>query len=573
MPLPPDDRGPRPPGPRTPTLLRRLFTGAVLAIVTTALVLAEHTITSSATHYAALAERALTGGSSREDLVERPDLTPVTLRSLLVSGEPDQALRLIRALPAHERVQSVHFEIAALLESGALQRARSLWETRRANAQGPFAERLHRTMLAMDRGLGAALFDRHGEALAYRGLDGGIRLADRVDSDIVPRQALMVLPEVGGARLSLDLDLSRELVSAIEGHTRRRVQGGVVVLDARDGSLLAAVTDTGGSNDLGHDYLASRREPASIAKLLTTTAVMRAGWNPDAEIRRRRCTGGIRFPKGPLYCSSVGGRLRGLDHAMASSCNVAFAALGERLGPLRLIDEYRRFGFLEAGQPTASLYGQLLADRPSPRDLGELAIGLNQVEITPLHAAVLARTMVDGVLRAPNLAVRQDGLLGLSPSFGADATSRTPLAHDGFGDPGGQQILRKEWLPALHSAMVAVADPGGTAYGIEPRGLGVAMKTGTASDPATGYHVNYIGFAPADDPQFAFALRLTHGRTSKRVRNQAKAVTREILRVLEREVERRKTELRLAPTAKEGSLFATLGGSQPAKVAPAAGAG
>lgn len=573
MPKPSDDSGPPRRGPAPRTLIRRLLTCAVLAIATTALVMVEHTVTASATHYATLAERALRGTSSADDLAQRPELTPVTLRSLLVTGKPEGALRILRGLPAHQRVQAVHFEIAALLESGALQQARSLWETRRGHAQGPFAGRLHRTMIAMDRGLGAALFDRHGEALAYRGLDGAIRLAEDVSSKTVPRQALMVLPEVGGARLSLDLDLSRELVSAIEGHTRRRVQGGVVILDARDGSLLAAVTDTAGADDLGHDYLASRREPASIAKLLTTTAVLRAGWNPDAEIRRRRCNGGINFPGAPLYCSSVDGRLRGLDHAMATSCNVAFAALGERLGPLRLMDEYRRFGFLEAGEPTESLYGQLLADRPSPRDLGELAIGLNQVEITPLHAAVLARTMIDGVLRVPNQVVREDGLLGLSPSFGSEATRRTPLAHASLVGQADQQILRREWLPALHSAMTAVADPGGTAYGIEPRNLGVAMKTGTASDPATGYHINYIGFAPAHDPEFAFAIRLTHGRTSKRIRNQAKAVTRQVLRVLEREMQRRETEMLLAPNAEDGPLFATLGKASSPSVAPAAGAG
>lgn len=572
MPQPPDDSGPRRRGPGPRPLLRRLLTGALLAVVSTALVLAEHTISAQATQYAALAERAVEGRSSQEDLTERPELTPVTLRSLLVSGQPEQALRLLRALPARQRVQAVQFEVAALLEHGELQQARSLWETSRGDVRGPFAERLHRTMIAMDRGLGAALFDRHGEALAYRGLDGDIRLAETVSSKTVPRQALMVLPEVGGARLSLDLSMSRALVSAIEGHTRRRVQGGVVVLDARDGSLLAAVTDTARSDALGHDYLASRREPASIAKLLTTTAVMRAGWNPDGEIRRRRCTGGISFPGAPLYCSSVDGRLRGLDHAMATSCNVAFAALGDRLGPLRLIDEYRRFGFLEAGEPTEPLYGQLLADRPSPRDVGELAIGLNQVEVTPLHAAVMARTMIDGVLKVPNQMVQRDGLLGLSPSFGSDATRRTPLAHAGLAALGDEQILREEWLPTLHRAMVAVADPGGTAYGIEPGGFDVAMKTGTASDPATGYHINYIGFAPAHDPQFAFAIRLTHGRTSKRVRTQAKAVSRAVFRVLEREVERRRIERTVAPT-RDDSLFATLGRSDAADTAPAAGAG
>jgi cell division protein FtsI/penicillin-binding protein 2 len=44
--------------------------------------------------------------------------------------------------------------------------------------------------------------------------------------------------------------------------------------------------------------------------------------------------------------------------------------------------------------------------------------------------------------------------------------------------------------------------------------------------------VNYIGFGPLPDPRFAFAVRVTHQRTSQRVRRAAYAVTRRFLRSL-----------------------------------------
>ena len=78
--------------------------------------------------------------------------------------------------------------------------------------------------------------------------------------------------------------------------------------------------------------------------------------------------------------------------------------------------------------------------------------------------------------------------------------------------------------------MKAVVAPGGTAGGIAPETFPVALKTGTASHPRYGFHVNYIGFGPLPEPRYAFSIRLTHQRTSVRVRRAARAVTRRFLR-------------------------------------------
>jgi len=55
------------------------------------------------------------------------------------------------------------------------------------------------------------------------------------------------------------------------------------------------------------------------------------------------------------------------------------------------------------------------------------------------------------------------------------------------------------------------------------------MKTGTAALPGAGYHVNYIGIGPLPDARVAFAVRVTHERSSRRVRRAARAVTRSLL--------------------------------------------
>jgi penicillin-binding protein 2 len=69
-------------------------------------------------------------------------------------------------------------------------------------------------------------------------------------------------------------------------------------------------------------------------------------------------------------------------------------------------------------------------------------------------------------------------------------------------------------------AMTAVTAPGGTAYSLFsnfPANIKVAAKTGTAQPGRAGYIKNkdfdgvFIAFAPADDPQIAFAGVIEHG--------------------------------------------------------------
>ena len=74
----------------------------------------------------------------------------------------------------------------------------------------------------------------------------------------------------------------------------------------------------------------------------------------------------------------------------------------------------------------------------------------------------------------------------------------------------------------------------GTLGGVAPRDYPVAMKTGTASEPGRGFHVNYIGIGPSSEPHYAFAIRVTDQRSSRRVRRAARWITSRFLRTLSR---------------------------------------
>ncbi|MDR1194265.1 MAG: penicillin-binding protein 2 [Peptococcaceae bacterium] len=89
--------------------------------------------------------------------------------------------------------------------------------------------------------------------------------------------------------------------------------------------------------------------------------------------------------------------------------------------------------------------------------------------------------------------------------------------------PEGRRVDVEQWILDLtKEAMTMVARPGGTAYaafaGLPP-GTGGGAKTGTAQTGRAGYSKEgdydglFIAFAPAENPQIAFACVMEHGHS------------------------------------------------------------
>jgi peptidoglycan glycosyltransferase len=342
-----------------------------------------------------------------------------------------------------------------------------------------------------------------------------------VDRSLVPAPAIDGLTSVVPARsvrLTIDRALAQMALDAIGPY-----RGSIVVVDPRDGSVLAAVSDRRTAAEGGTPALEQMREPASIAKLITVTAALRAGYDVEAILDDMTCRGSMQLGDGAddvLYCAAVNGRLHGLERAMAVSCNVAFAHLGELVGREKLLEEFRRYGFDQDGD-TSRFFGRVVEPQGSARQLGDLSIGLEATSITPVHAALEAAMVANGGrMHPPRLYRSTDTFLGFSERS--------------LPQPEGWQVLEASWRPLLERAMIAAAHPGGTAAHIAPASFPVAIKTGTASEPGSGFHVNYIGFGPLPETRFAFAVRVTHQSSSRRVRNAAFAVTRRLLAGLSR---------------------------------------
>jgi len=444
---------------------------------------------------------------------------PLIIRTAFERGEFDAALRLVEVA---ERlgIRTVPLLTAATwIEVGQSVRTRTLAPAS-LTQPGKMARRVAQHLDAPEEQGGILLRDRWGRPIGTAEA-GELDLTPRLRPELIPRTVAAVAGDrpAGSLRLTLDLEISEAAFKAFG-----RYRGSIVILDAASGEILAAVSDRRTWQQGGTAAFEQLREPASIAKLITTTAARRAGYEPDREFRRMRCRGHERYSGKLLYCPSIVGRLHSLDRALAVSCNVAFANLGVRVGRQRLVEEFRRYGFDADLGPFPA--GRILQAHGDDRQLADLAIGLEATEITPLHAALLAAVMAnDGVMPQPTLVAAEDGRLGLHP--------RTRPAAE------GRQVLDRRWVPEIVEAMEAVVR-GGTAQRIwPPHHFRVAMKTGTASDPRYGFYTNYIGIGPLPEAQLAFCVRITDRPTSSKVRRAAQQVTYQLLRNLGRIAERR----------------------------------
>ena len=477
----------------------------------------------------AAAGRALAGALEGRGGTARPareELAAFEPEAILVAalrrGELAQAEALAAWLAGGAHPLGALYGAALRFERGDEAGARALaaGSVVPLGSRGPGA-RLVRALEASNAGAVSWLRDRRGALVATIDAGGQPSLAPEAAAaagELVARlrpatagsPARTQAGEGPGVRLALDLDLARAALAALDGH-----RGSIVLVEPRSGDVLAAVSDPLTLRREPAAAFEQRREPASIAKLLTAAASYRMGLDADAQIGRMTCTGVERYGGEALWCPWPSGPLEGLDHALAISCNVAFANLAQQVGSEKLLAEYRRWGFDAGGDGMLGAAGRIVTPPRTPRELASLGVGLDLVDVTPLHAALLAAVVAnDGRLAPPRLVAGRCGPLGLS---------QRPVRLE-----ASREVIDARTAARLRRAMEAVALRG-TGAGLAPPAFAIAMKTGTAATPRLGYHVNYIGFGPLPAARIAFCVRVTGPHSSAGVTAAAHEVLRRLL--------------------------------------------
>ncbi len=321
-----------------------------------------------------------------------------------------------------------------------------------------------------------------------------------------------------GLTLTLDADIQRAIHEAFAGRA-----GAAVFLDPATGAVRGLYSGPSFDPNLFSGRLSPERwhalvddpqrplqnratgsaySPGSTFKVVMAAAALADGVVGSGE--RIFCAGSRSFYGQRRYCHFRGGHgWVAIDEAITRSCNVFFYEVGDRLGIERIAGWARRFGLGEKsgiGLPAES-GGLVPSDEWKRRTRGEpwypgetisVAIGQGPLLVTPLQMAVLAAAIANGGRRVhPHLL----------PGAAAPA------------EPIG---LPAEALAHVRQGMRDVVESDfGTARRARVRGIEVAGKTGTAQvvrlgEKNPGDHAWFIGFAPVENPELAFAIIVEH---------------------------------------------------------------
>ncbi|MCZ7571970.1 MAG: penicillin-binding protein 2 [Ardenticatenaceae bacterium] len=395
------------------------------------------------------------------------------------------------------------------LDSGALEVTKHL---KRYYPNGPLAAHVLGFVNAERRG-------HYGVEAFYNNLNNLLNGAERLGTDNRPPAEEVKLghrpfaPTRDGVDLVLTIDrtvqfiVEEELQQAIALY--KAPSGTIIVIDPKTGDILAMASypsydpnryPTTDPKLFSNPALEQQYEPGSVFKIITTAAALDSGLISPETVYTD--TGVI----------EVGGQyIRNWDSGsygpqtvvgiLGYSLNTGAAWLATQLGAERMIHYYEAFGF---GQKTGvDLGGEVPGQvkRPGdgiwhPSDVGTNAFGQG-ISVTPLQMVSAVGAVANhGVLMRPRIvkAIIDHGHVEERPTVVRDHPISADVA----------DTLRNILADAVAIETQAAL-------------LGdwrVAGKTGTAQIPIPGgYHAtdtiaSFVGFAPADDPQFVMLVKL-----------------------------------------------------------------
>ncbi|MDO4259298.1 MAG: penicillin-binding transpeptidase domain-containing protein [Actinomycetaceae bacterium] len=322
----------------------------------------------------------------------------------------------------------------------------------------------------------------------------------------------------GGVVLTINPDLQR--IAAEQLGNRK---GAVVAIDTRTGGILAlqsspsfdpnslAAPDGEATAQayeaLGADPakpLANRAiagdlyAPGSTFKVITTAVMLDKGIaTADTQLESPVTTTlpGTNTQVSNIESSECGSGNPTLKEAFARSCNTTFVLAADKLSHEDLADASSKFGFGSTLDIPLPVTPSSFPAETDPAQRAMASIGQYDVRTTPLQMAMVAQAIANkGELLTPYLVAE------VVDSDLQTRSSATPV-------PRGRAVSAETAQTLTDMMRATVDEPYGTANSLQIDGIPVAAKTGTAETGVNGQANAWVmGFAPADDPQIAFAV-------------------------------------------------------------------
>lgn len=379
--------------------------------------------------------------------------------------------------------------------------------------------------------LGFVGSDENGNDTGYFGLEGyydrelrGIDGYTQVEKDV--RGAPIVIGDerrieaVDGRSLELWTDRTIQRIAEqrlSEGIAKYGAKAGsVVVMDPKTGGILAMASypsydpnsyATFDKSLYKNPIVASSYEPGSTFKVL----VMSAALNEHAVTADTIMDESGPVKVGQYFIRTWNNEYHGpqtMTQVIQNSSNVGMVFVEKQLGKNKFLRYIKDFGI---GKTT----GVDLEDEFSPDlrsddewkdiDLATASFGQG-IAVTPLQMVTAVSAIAnDGVLMEPHVVKKVIDSTGKAIDIKPKAV---------------KQVIRKEAADVMTEIMVNAVE-NGEAKWTKLNGYRVAGKTGTAQIPVAGHYdstktiASFVGFAPADNPQFVMLVTLTEPSSSQ----------------------------------------------------------
>ncbi|MEQ8155132.1 MAG: penicillin-binding protein 2 [Clostridiaceae bacterium] len=315
---------------------------------------------------------------------------------------------------------------------------------------------------------------------------------------------------------SLDTNLQKAAYDALGTN-----KGAVVVINPKTGEVIASVSKPsydpnnldevmkvansgeGAGFPLINRVSAGMYPPGSTFKVITLNSALEN--IPGVTSRTFQDNGKIVFPDGTALWNldhNVYGALS-LKSALAVSSNVVFGTLALELGNDKLKATAENFGFNKTLPSDGIVFNKSSFPTLKSNEKGSIAqtgIGQSLILASPLQMALVASAVANnGVMMEPKLVNKVVDKNGKVVEEIAPKQIAQPITSD-------NDAIIKEYMKNLVDGRI------NRDWGVF-KGLNAGGKTGTAetSDPNANPHSWFIGFAPAENPQYAIAVIVENG--------------------------------------------------------------
>ena len=361
-----------------------------------------------------------------------------------------------------------------------------------------------------------------------------------VDAFNAPVRTLSSRPATEGSKLNLTIDI--ELQKFVTARLKDTIAS-AVVMNVKTGEILSYVSSPSfnpnnfveGVSRKYWDELSSDPRvpmnnrpisglypPGSTFKLMSALAALENGFDPK---KKFTCNGHFKFGNRIFHCWDPKGHgTIDIVDAIMHSCNVFFFNLGDLIGIDKMAAMARKFGYGQ--RPDISLYGVKSGNVPDNDwkqktlkqpwvggDNLNTAIGQGFLLASPLQMALVTSRLANGGVPIKPYLVKNHNI------------------NTQYHDLSSEKLVKDSNLKLILEGMRRVInEPGGTSFAsrIKIKGLEMAGKTGTSqviskrASEMTKYqaslnqiqnHAIFVGFAPTNNPKYATALVVEHGKS------------------------------------------------------------